>query len=549
MALETKSVHITSGQTVDLISIETRIFNTDQSTFEEYEQLFQNWASARVILAKSFSDTKWILTDKDQNNRTLVFDIEIYKKLNLALKCWALSLINEEYSINHIQSVIHTIKEVIQITKGLNTDYLSDLEDLISTSNYAKQDDIATYLRVFFNFTEFQDADEFLDLCSQFSNNIQKSRALPFYSHVLFFDEKTEEFINEASEDEKKRFFPIILWWKITSIIPLRPIEFLKTKRQCNYQKNDSYFLEVSRKKEKATSNREIDITDTVKINKEIFDLIEEFKNGLLPEDDSDYLITYKYYEKYKTFFGSDFTKQVEFLPRRQFDSLIDQYYREILKKKYYYTGKDKISPGDTRHFAFCNMMLQGFNMLTIARIGGHKRLDKQQHYWGHLEYFAQSWVYNLSEKHRRFKIIDKKLPQANFTEENRKVLMKYKLYQDKDFSDYLPVDFGYCLNLDFPFDCPGECRHCKFYQFHPKEKELNKGSDWLLDYSLNLQRKINERVSYLQYLSHKMKYDLPNLKYSIVDQEELSSASNELNRFLLQKSIVDSHIPKNVDK
>jgi glucose-6-phosphate 1-dehydrogenase len=49
----------------------------------------------------------------------------------------------------------------------------------------------------------------------------------------------------------------------------------------------------------------------------------------------------------------------------------------------------DRLTTGDARHYAFCNMMLQGFNMLSIARIGGHKTLRMQMHYHAHLEHFA----------------------------------------------------------------------------------------------------------------------------------------------------------------
>ncbi|MGR5979261.1 hypothetical protein ACT7DJ_17430 [Bacillus cereus] len=48
---------------------------------------------------------------------------------------------------------------------------------------------------------------------------------------------------------------------------------------------------------------------------------------------------------------------------------------------------------------AFCNMMLQGFNMLSIARIGGHKTLRQQLHYHAHLDHLAESAVHILAKK------------------------------------------------------------------------------------------------------------------------------------------------------
>ena len=34
-------------------------------------------------------------------------------------------------------------------------------------------------------------------------------------------------------------------------------------------------------------------------------------------------------------------------------------------------------------------MMLQGFNMLSIARLGGHSQLEIRPHYHKHLDHFA----------------------------------------------------------------------------------------------------------------------------------------------------------------
>lgn len=40
-------------------------------------------------------------------------------------------------------------------------------------------------------------------------------------------------------------------------------------------------------------------------------------------------------------------------------------------------------------------MMLQGFNMLSIARLGGQSQLETQLLYHKHLDHFAQSFVHH----------------------------------------------------------------------------------------------------------------------------------------------------------
>ncbi|GAE94547.1 hypothetical protein JCM21714_3710 [Gracilibacillus boraciitolerans JCM 21714] len=44
------------------------------------------------------------------------------------------------------------------------------------------------------------------------------------------------------------------------------------------------------------------------------------------------------------------------------------------------------------------------------------------------------------------------------------------------------------------------------------------------------------------------MKFNLDTNYYSTIDQEELSSTANELNRMMEQKAMVDSLIPKRLE-
>lgn len=59
----------------------------------------------------------------------------------------------------------------------------------------------------------------------------------------------------------------------------------------------------------------------------------------------------------------------------------------------------EKISLGDTRHLAFCSLMMQGYSPLTIATIGDHKLVDTQLGYCCHLKTFAMAKVDILSKQ------------------------------------------------------------------------------------------------------------------------------------------------------
>ncbi|MDZ3952282.1 site-specific integrase [Bacillus thuringiensis] len=549
MNLHSRKRFRSTSQAVNVVSYQVGLFQESEESQKLYQTLFQKHTALGTLLHGSFENVIWTLQNSFGYCRSLSFDLGMYPRLNLALKYFALSLLEQHFSINHIQTVINSIKEIIHISRGFQSQTLTELEEYIAKCQYKKRNCLVTYMIQFFSFIQIEHAEKFIEVCTPFLNHIQQSRTLPNYQHVLYFNEKIDEFLTNGTSFEIQKYFPLVLWWKITTIIPLRPQEFLQLKRDCivRYPNHDIY-IRVPRTKIKANSNRDLDVIDTLQTNKKISNYIKQFHSFISKHDTSPYLISYSYYRAYQKQNSSKSNTDLEHMRTRQFHSLLDQFYREILQKKFHYTGADKINPGDTRHFAFCNMMLQGFNMLSIARIGGHTRLDKQKGYWGHLQYFTESWVYNLTEKNRRLQPLQESLSDANFTTENRKILSTYKLNQEKDYQDYRPVEYGYCLDPEFPEHCGSDCRVCSFYHFHPENDALQDGLTWLYDISHSLQRKIREQVSLLTYLSQQMKYDIPNLNYSIVDQEELSSYANELNRLLWQQAMVDSKIPKKVE-
>ena len=157
----------------------------------------------------------------------------------------------------------------------------------------------------------------------------------------------------------------------------------------------DRYWMIVPRRKNLSSRPGKLAVTDTIQVNREVFELIEDYKRLTLAyATESSYLISYKAYRKYVKLKSKEITR--EKIGASQFINMIDRFYDEIVTAKY--GDLERIKPGDTRHFAFCNMMLQGFNMLTIARMGGHSQLETQLHYHKHLDHFAQSFVHHAAQ-------------------------------------------------------------------------------------------------------------------------------------------------------
>src|SRR5699024_6480048 len=63
------------------------------------------------------------------------------------------------------------------------------------------------------------------------------TREIPNLSDLMNFKDCIEIFYKEMidSKNEKMliKYYPIIIWWKLTSVIPIRPNEFCLLKRDC----------------------------------------------------------------------------------------------------------------------------------------------------------------------------------------------------------------------------------------------------------------------------------------------------------------------------
>ena len=94
------------------------------------------------------------------------------------------------------------------------------------------------------------------DLCDQVIEALEdsnwtkpsrKPRQLADFSCYLRFNRELDSYWNVASEEEKKFYFPVYFWWKLTAILPLRCTEFLLTPRNCIRQESGKDFLLIRR--------------------------------------------------------------------------------------------------------------------------------------------------------------------------------------------------------------------------------------------------------------------------------------------------------------
>lgn len=516
-----------------LESIESVIFRLEE--LHVYKEMFSELIQLGLIVKGNFEDSLWLVSG-EYNNFNLRFDCEVYGEINLALKCYSVQKLYNRINPQTVYRNVKGIGETIRITQGFRLDHLERLEDTINQFTKHKQFPFSISIREFLVFFTHPHSDKYSDLCLKYNTKISSVRKLPNFQDILIFDYALDMYFQSCTSDEEKlQYFPIFLWWRITRIIPMRPSEFYGLQRGC--ATNDSegrYWMVLPRKKKSSNHPGNLEITDTVQINQEVFELIEEYNRLTSAFSlESSYLISYKAYRRYVK--KKSIEKTHKKMSAYQFINLLDRFYDEIVTPKF--GDLKKVRPGDTRHFAFCNMMLQGFNMLTIARLGGHAQLETQMHYQKHLDHFAQSFVHHAA-KTLRMQRMHKW--ESSWTTEIHTTIAKSKLYKASDFQEKYKVDHGYCT--DNPAHCRiGDCRFCEFFFFSPLDKQ--EGLSWLKDCSIALENRLKEQLELMRYITKTINYDCQSLTFQQSGQERLSSTSNEVRRLMDQKAMVDSYL------
>jgi len=533
------------GSSLSVSVTEAHTFNKED--LSKYRTLFKKYKLKKIIEAPSFDDSHWVIVDFIGNRRNLYYDLKKYPNLNKALKCFILINISSDFTIGYIASLQSKLRNVIIVTEGFKKDKVEELEEYVQKASYTNRFKTFVYTNNFLEFIEHQNRNEYNTKIS-FQEIYNKNRELPNYETILDFHYSMKEFEERSNSYEKEKFYPVILWWKITSLIPMRPKEFCLLKYHCTFKKNNEYFLKIPRTKIKAKSNSELDVENTIRINKEIYESIEEYKHSIPSNLIGEYLFSYQIQMRFFTT-RKNSARRVDVLPPDRLHFLLSKYYKDVMGwdkndfvkiKKNDRVVRNYVTPGDTRHFSICNLMLQGINPLSIAKMAGHVRLATQRNYWGHLEYFVESFVYILTSKNRVNRL-EKDLSKGIFSFMDK--MDESKIFSPEDFEYLQKVEYGFCKNDKFPENCPGECRYCDFYFFYPKDYE--EGIKWLQDDSDLLEQQLTTELLSLLKLYKNMKFNLKTESYSIIDQENALSKANLLNRLIKQKAMIDSLIPE----
>lgn len=364
------------------------------------KNIFDGYRAGGVILEGSFSDHEWRLTNQ-LTKMTLRFcpDELAFKRytekwLGCSYRCFLDGI--KAYAVFHMGSLnLSSIKEIIRKLMQLaETPYeevpveVHMIEFLkLLPSNESKDQAI-------------EDMEERL-LFGKRKKNVRRQRVLADFSAYFGFNEALESFWSSADDKDKLFYFPLYFWWNLTTILPLRPTEFLLTPRQCLETKNGERILTIRRTVLKGGQKRiyyRIDgdyklmkytIPEKMAVEIEWYlratgDMSISFLDTLFVQQPH-----YAYFDMTVSSASVYYSYQNLSYCLRRFQE------REV--------GEDKgrINLGDTRHLAMISLIASGGSPVICRELAGHEDINISAHYYSNISRFVECATYEMHRKQK----------------------------------------------------------------------------------------------------------------------------------------------------
>lgn len=509
-----------------------RTISFDISEIAKYKELFNELKGEYIIQkGEQFDSNSWKLWGNGLGVVTLFFRLPLHlKKWEIILKAYMVIQLKNKFVPAYLQNKLIMINNAIIQSWGL--DDFNGLVSYFDSVPNSRKKVLNAVLKDIINFVEI-DKDVRLNIESLINKNYKsKKRKLPPFHEITLFHTAIVRLYEEWSEEEKRKYYPLFLWWVITTVIPLRPREFCLIPLACLSNEGTNYKALLPRIKEKGKNGEEIFI-DEVPVSKNVAIYFLEYMELAKEYPKTSFLLNFEMYVESMGINKKSFVNNQVY--KRQLWNLIDHFYLEIMCDKFGYiqepyerTDNRRIHLAHTRHLAICNMMFQGFSPLTIMKLAGHTSIFSQNPYRSHLILYAESRVIQLTEIYRR-NLRKIALGQTKSIKNIDKGLRARRILTKEDFEQTYPVDYGYCTYS--PVKCPvRDCRHCKFY-FIPQDM-WSDALPYLMDESEKLDTQIREII-----------HTMMDIRNDISNNEALKNKSAELSAEIQNKAMVDARI------
>lgn len=257
----------------------------DQNKISEYLKEFNKKVDLGVFRANtSFYDREWMAmiggvekpivfpSEIEMKNLSRLFDRDM-REFELAYR----SFILFSFATPNITIAFNLAMK--RLAKNFNTSSISKAEEpsIAKFIGYIRiSEEKSLLFQELFDELEFREVGE---------------RILPEFEEIFQFSDIINNIVENNNLLKYKNYLLTIMWWKICSILPLRPSEFVRTKFNCIYKENNGFYLKVRRSKSKTgkrikniSSADEYYLEDIVNIDKHLFYLILKYQDILISE-------------------------------------------------------------------------------------------------------------------------------------------------------------------------------------------------------------------------------------------------------------------------
>lgn len=533
------------------------------TTLKESKHIFQQLKKQDLLVYGEFDDNLWRLANPNSKGRTYKIDfnelcLNLFdntpnlQHLKSIIKCWLLELSN---TLKPSTVVFHYYHFLIAFreTKGFQQKNIDKFIDWLHKP-HIKTNIKITLITTVLNFLDYSDLEvgnvlipKLYEINSKltFTRNV---RRLPPSGDILKFSyylekhfetlEQLDTLIESDIKKEKLLYYPLLIWWKLTTIIPIRSAEFAAIKRDCLLVKKNNFFIKLPRRKIQSKNKKNIQILDEISIPKEIFDFINAYINETEPYGHSKTLISYPSLiwtdpsnrrERQKRVI-TDFN-------RENLQSLLTKFYQDVLHKQYncIIPRENHLSPNDTRHLAFISLMMQGISPIEIARLGGHQTIHAQYHYSYHIEYWIDNEVVKLTTKFKHMKEMHTNdNASKNISDSFIPKDVQLKAFAPPTSSFHGTLSIGYCT--DSLQRCESEeCMLCSHWRIDAQE--LLKKEDLIKECFSKRRRHIHELFAFIKNLhTHILKDEFTRTNPNTLKQLKTTSKQIQAEIYNLTK-------------
>lgn len=359
----------------------------DADTREEAQARFLEYRHKGVVMNGLYSDMSWQVTNQlhwftlDFSMNELLYRRNAEQWIGCTAACFqecmkAFAVFQlGSYSMEYIRDTLLSLKMLAEMEMDDAMAFLPD-----------ERLQLVAFLRLAPGCNDLR--DQVMEALEEKAWDVggKKPRHLVGLSNYLRFNKELDNFWQMAEQGEKKRFFPVYFWWKLTAILPLRCTEFLLTPRDCLSETDGKHILSIRRTKLKKGRRQvshmvEDDYTvEKYDIPRWLFDEIGSYKEQTQNDD----------FPGLGTLLVPQRKVPSGYFSYIQMSSLLGSFCREVLKDDDY-----PIHLGDTRHLAMINLMLSGGSPVICRELAGHESIDVSSNYYANLSMVVESMVYD----------------------------------------------------------------------------------------------------------------------------------------------------------